>query len=79
MALGIEALGYTASIFVGISICMTDMNRLRWFNMLGSFLFVLYGFYKPTYPVMLVNGLIVGVNIYHLWRIKHARHPVKKI
>lgn len=78
MALGIEALGYTASAFVGISICMADMKRLRWFNTLGSFLFVLYGIYKPTYPVMLVNGMVVWINLYHLWRMRRANHPIHK-
>lgn len=72
MALGIEALGYIASIFIGMSLCMTDMKYLRWLNMTGSFLFALYGYLKPAYPVLLLNGLVTLVNIYHLWRIKVA-------
>lgn len=70
MAIGIEALGYAASIFIGLSFCMTDMKYLRWLNLTGAFLFAIYGFLKPAYPVLLLNGLVTLVNIYQLWRMK---------
>lgn len=72
MATGLEVLGYLASFFIGLSFCMTDMKYLRWLNLTGAFLFAIYGYYKQAYPVLLLNGLVTLINMYHLWRMNVA-------
>jgi len=65
----IEWIGYLASIIVAISLTMTSVLRLRWFNLLGATLFTIYGFSINALPIALVNFLIVLLNLFFLFRI----------
>lgn len=66
----IEWVGYAASIFIVISLTMTDVRKLRVINTVGCLLFVVYGFIVNAFPVALSNGLIVLINIYNLYKLK---------
>ncbi len=68
-----EWLGYIASVIVAISLTMTNILRLRWINLIGAIAFTIYGVILELYPVMVVNGFIVGINIYYLVRIATTR------
>ena len=66
-----EMLGYMASIFVAVSMMMRSLVKLRVINLIGAVLFTAYGLVIAAYPVAVVNGFIVLVNIYYLqhsWR-----------
>jgi hypothetical protein len=65
----IEWLGYAASIVVAVSLMMTNIRRLRWINLIGAVAFTVYGALLQVYPVLVVNGFIVGVNVYYLIRL----------
>ena len=65
----IEWLGYAASIVVAVSLMMTNIRRLRWINLIGAVAFTVYGALLQIYPVLVVNGFIVGVNVYYLIRL----------
>lgn len=69
----IEWIGYAASIMIGISMFMKDMVKLRFINLIGSLLFVIYGFIIKAYPVAIVNLVIVFVNIYYIYKILTKR------
>ncbi|WP_298442309.1 YgjV family protein [uncultured Ferrimonas sp.] len=64
-----EWVGYAASVLVAISLMMSDIKKLRWWNLLGCLLFVAYGSAIGAWPVALVNGFIVCINIYFLFQI----------
>lgn len=64
-----EWLGYMASVVVAVSLTMTNIRRLRWINLVGAIAFTVYGTILRLYPVMVVNGFIVGINIYYLVRL----------
>lgn len=64
-----ELLGYLASGFVVISLVMSNIKYLRYLNLLGSVLFVIYGLAITAYPVALMNSFAVAVNVYHLWKL----------
>ena len=69
--LSFEMLGYMASVFVAISLMMRSVTKLRVINLVGAVLFTAYGLMIAAYPVAVVNGFIVLVNIYYLqqtWR-----------
>ncbi|MBK7894579.1 MAG: hypothetical protein WAS33_09350 [Candidatus Promineifilaceae bacterium] len=69
--LSFELLGYMASVFVAISLMMRSVTRLRMINLVGAVLFTVYGLVIAAYPVAVVNGFIVFVNLYYLqqtWR-----------
>ena len=65
----LEYLGYAASVIIAVSMTFNSILKFRWVNLLGAFLFTLYGFWIKAYPVGILNGLIVLVDIYYLYKI----------
>lgn len=69
-----EILGYAAMVFVTVSLMMRSIVRLRWINLAGAVLFVIYGFAIKAYPVAVLNLAVVGINLYHLWHMHRRVH-----
>ena len=69
----IEAIGYTGSVLVAISLMMRSIVKLRWVNLVGAGIFSLYGLLVGAIPVFLLNGFIVLVNIYYLIQLYATR------
>ncbi|WP_440055148.1 YgjV family protein [Pseudoalteromonas sp. T1lg65] len=67
-----EYLGYLASVFLVISLMMSEVRKLRWFNLIGCICFTIYGAFISAWPVAFTNALLALVNTYHL--IKLYRH-----
>ena len=65
----LEAVGYIASVLVAVSLTMTSIIKLRIINMIGAIAFVIYGLLISAYPVALVTGIIVFINISNLYQI----------
>lgn len=65
----LEAVGYLGSILVAISLMMKSLLRLRLINLVGASVFTLYGILIGAVPVVLLNGLIVGIDIYYLYQM----------
>ena len=65
----LELFGYAASIIVAISVTMSSLVKLRWWNLLGAFCFGTYGLLIGAMPVALVNYFITLVNVYYLYKI----------
>jgi hypothetical protein len=68
-----EYLGYIASALLVASLTMTDVVKLRWYNMFGCIVFTAYGVAIGAVPVIFTNGLLSLVNLYHI--IKIYRQP----
>lgn len=69
----VEVIGYVASILVAVSLTMSKILRLRIINLLGALAFTIYGFFLGAIPIFLVNGFIVIIDIYYLYKlIKHS-------
>lgn len=64
-----EIIGYLASILIAVSLMMSSILRLRVINLSGSIFFTIYGLIITAYPVALVNGFIVAVDLYYLINI----------
>ncbi|MCL6296552.1 uroporphyrinogen decarboxylase [Jejuia spongiicola] len=68
---GTEYIGYLASLMVLISFTMKNVKTLRFVNMTGCILFVIYGFLMPTLriglPIIIANVAIFSVNLYYLF------------
>lgn len=62
----LEIIGYIASIVVVLSLLMKSILRLRIINLVGAFVFVIYGILIGAYPVVATNGIIVLIDIYYL-------------
>lgn len=67
-----EYLGYVASLVIMISFMMKNVITLRFINVIGGLLFVVYGvLLSMSIPIIATNTFVVGVNVYYL--IKHYR------
>ena len=71
-ALALELFGYLGSFLVLVSMLMTSVVRLRVINLIGSAIFAAYAILIRSYPTALLNGCLVGVNIYQLLRLRRS-------
>ncbi|NOY23968.1 MAG: GNAT family N-acetyltransferase [Acidobacteria bacterium] len=69
----LEWLGYLASALVVISLMMSSIIRLRWFNLAGALLMCIYGLLIHATPVAVLNLFIVLVDLYYLKQIYFSR------
>jgi len=65
----LDWIGYIASLVVLISLLMSSVKKLRWINLLGSFIFGVYGFLIGSLPVGLMNIGIAAINMYYLYQM----------
>lgn len=73
--MSVEMLGYLASGFVGLSLLMSDIKKLRYINLIGCLVFVYYGLKIEAYPVALMNLFCALVNLYHIAMILKFKEP----
>ncbi len=69
----LELIGYTASLLIAISLMMKSLIRLRILNGIGALVFVIYGILIKAYPVAVLNGLIVVIDVYYLSQMLRRR------
>lgn len=69
-----EGIGYLASLLVAISLLMSSVKRLRWINMVGSFVFAVYGLVILSIPVLIMNTFLVFVNLWFLIKLKQNKN-----
>ena len=65
-----DIIGYAAMAVLMISFLLKDLTKLRLVNTVACTLFVFYGFMLATvsYPIIISNAFILGVNGYYLWK-----------
>ncbi|WP_144283106.1 uroporphyrinogen decarboxylase [Chryseobacterium echinoideorum] len=64
-------IGYTASVFIVLSFILKDLTKIRIVNLIGCICFVVYGVFSGMlWPVIIPNGIICFVQIYHLLTAK---------
>lgn len=68
-----EVIGYAASALVAVSLMMSSILRLRLINLVGSATFAVYGLLIQAYPVAAMNGFIVLINLFYLYRMLRTR------
>lgn len=66
-----ELIGYLASILIALSLAIL---KLRVINLIGAAFFTVYGLLISAYPVAFLNGLIVAINLYHLYEMRRAEN-----
>jgi len=65
----LQWIGYAASIIIALSMTMNSIVKFRWINLCGAITFSTYGFLIGALPVGFLNGFIVSVDIYYLFKI----------
>jgi hypothetical protein len=69
----LQIIGYTGSILIAISLMMNNIVRLRWINLFGAGTFAIYGLLIKAYPVSVLNGFIVLIDLYYLFKISRNK------
>ena len=67
----IDVLGWIATAVVVGSFAIQDVRKLRIINMIGSMLWIAYGFLKQDNPIIFVNIRIILMHTY--WFIKNKK------
>jgi len=65
-----EIIGIIASGFVLISFLYSGEWKIRIVNIIGSFLFVIYGLLIGALSVYMMNGILIAVHISKLIKLK---------
>ncbi len=69
-----ELVGHLSALLVMLSFTMKDIMKLRMINSVGCFFFVVYGFLLATsWPIVITNAFIIGLNCWHLLGMKKQR------
>lgn len=63
-----ELVGYLASALIVASLAMTSVVKLRVISLIGSLVYVAYGVLIGSWPVILTNAIIAGLNVWNLRR-----------
>lgn len=63
-----EIIGYAASALIVISLMMNSLVRLRVINLIGAIVFVAYGVLIAAWPIVIVNGFVIVIDAYFLWK-----------
>jgi len=73
----LEWIGYIGSFVIAISLTMSSINRLRWYNMVGALIISFYGFAIGALPVGILNLFIVLTDLYYISKIYSRRAEFK--
>ncbi|WP_211227171.1 hypothetical protein [Saccharospirillum impatiens] len=65
----LELYGYLGSALIAVSLMMSDIRKLRWINLVGAGSFASYGLLISSWPVAILNGFIVLIDVVHLWQL----------
>jgi len=69
----IQALGYTASFIIFISLTMKSIVKLRILNAVGCVVFVVFAFKTHSLPAVVMNIGIVFIDMYYLFGIMRTK------
>ena len=65
-----ELVGITATLFVLLSFLMKDICTVRIVNIIGAWLFVVYGILIGSISTWLLNGALILIHIYYLRKMR---------
>jgi len=65
----IDSIGYIASVFVAVSLIVSNSVKFRVFNTLGCITFIIYGILFNAFPVILTNSILLVINILQLIKL----------
>jgi hypothetical protein len=66
--IAIEIFGYAAMAVVLYSMTMKDIRSLRYVNSIACAMFVVYGIIIGSYPVAIMNILVIAINLYQNYK-----------
>jgi GNAT superfamily N-acetyltransferase len=74
-----EIVGYVGSFLVALSLSMKNIRLLRRINLVGAFTFSMYGLLIGAMPVFILNGYIVLIDIYYLYKMYKTKEMFQMV
>ena len=65
----IEILGIVASLFIIAAFIFKDIKIIRILDAVGATLYIIYGVLIHSFSNILLNGFLVAIQIYHLYKL----------
>ena len=72
MNIYLEIFGYIGTALVLISMMMTSVKALRWVNLSGAVISMIYAILVNTWPVAALN---LGLIIIHIVKLSRMKNP----
>ena len=57
---------------------MTSVEKLRWFNISGSVISMIYGAVMGTWPVVFLNVGTISINVVQIIRLRRQKNQKEK-
>lgn len=70
----IEGIGIVATIAIIIAFTTKGELKIRVIDTIGAIIFVVYGVLIQSLSVILLNVVLIGIQIYHINRLKKGDH-----
>ena len=77
MPILLEVFGYIGSGLILLSMMMTSVEKLRWFNISGSVISMIYGAVTGAWPVVFLNVGTITINVVQIIRL-HRKNNQKE-
>lgn len=61
-----EFIGIAASLFVLLSFVVNDIRQVRYINIIGAVLFVVYGYCIASFSTAFLNSALILIHVYYL-------------
>ena len=68
-----EIIGIIATLFVLLSFLFNSEKRMRQVNIIGALIFVAYGIIIAAHSIYILNGVLVIIHIYKLYKGRERR------
>lgn len=69
----LQIFGWVGSLLIAASLTMRNIWRLRLWNLAGATVFAIYGALIGAWPVVILDGYIACVDLFHIFRMKRTR------
>jgi hypothetical protein len=74
----LEIFGYIGSGLILVSLMMTSVEKLRWFNISGSVISAIYAMILGTWPVVVLNVGTISINVVQIIRLRRQKNQKEK-
>ena len=68
-----ELIGLFASVLVVFSFLFNGERSIRWINILGSIVFIVYGVLIKAWSIVLCNMALIIIHLYKLYFIETSK------
>lgn len=65
-----EIFGYVGSALILLSMMMTSVEKLRWLNISGSVISIIYGAVTGAWPMVFLNVGTISINVVQIIRLR---------